>query len=122
MPRHRNTRSARYPRTARLNELLREIVAEELGRIGDERIELVAVTQVVVDADLNTAVVYFDSLAGAEGDDEVLGALGEHRVRLQAAIGRQSRMKKTPRVEFRADNVERDASRVEGILRDLNEE
>lgn len=119
MARYRN---ARYPRTARLNELLREIIAEELERIGDERIELVAVTQVMVDADLNTATVYFDSLAGAEGDDEVLAALGEHRVRLQSAIGRQARMKKTPKVVFRPDDVERGADRVEGILRDLGQD
>ena len=65
----------RYPRTARLNELLREIVAEELERIGDDRLELVAVTSVVVEPDLRRAVVYFDTLAGADADDDVLEAL-----------------------------------------------
>lgn len=114
-------RNSRYPRTARLNELVREIVAEELERLGDDRLELVAVTQVLVEADLRHAVVYFDSLAGAEGDENVLTAFGEHRVRLQAAIARQSRMKRTPELAFEPDDVERGADRVEGILRELHE-
>jgi ribosome-binding factor A len=114
-------RNSHYPRTARLNELLREIIAEELERIDDDRLELVAVTQVVVERDLRHAVVYFDSLAGADGDADVLEAFGDHRVRLQAAIARQARMKRTPELTFRPDDVERGADRVEGILRDLHE-
>ena len=114
-------RNARYPRTARLNELVREIIAEELERLDDDRLELVAITQVVVDSDLRHAAVYFDSLAGPEGDEEVLTALGEHRVRLQAAIARQARMKRTPELAFRPDDVERVADRVEGILRELDQ-
>jgi ribosome-binding factor A len=119
MARYRN---ARYPRTARLNELVREIVAEELERLEDERLEFVAITQVVVDADMRHASVYFDSLAGADEDEVVLAALGEHRVRLQAAIGRQARMKRTPELAFHPDDVARRADRVERILRDLDED
>jgi ribosome-binding factor A len=48
--RPRRPTSARpVPRTARLNELLRQIVAEELERIDDERLELVTITNVDVD-------------------------------------------------------------------------
>ena len=112
----------RYPRTARLNELLREIVAEELERIADERLELVAVTTVIVDAGLRHAVVYFDTLAGADADADVLVAFGEQRKRLQAAIGRQARMKHTPELSFRPDDVERGAERLEGILRELRDD
>jgi ribosome-binding factor A len=107
----------RYPRTARVNELLREIVAEELERIDDERLEMVAVTSVIVEPGLKHAVVYFDSLAGEEADAEVLGAFGEHRRRLQGAVGRQARLKHTPELRFEPDDVERGAARVEGILR-----
>ena len=76
--------ATRRPRTARLNELLREVVAEELtphrrraARAGD-------VTPIDVDADLNRAIVYFDSLAGEAGDAAVLEALAGHR---RAAAG-----------------------------------
>jgi ribosome-binding factor A len=115
-PRPASSRQA--PRTARLNELLREVVGEELTRIADERLELVSVTAIDVDNDLNRAIVYFDSLAGEPGDAEVLEALGQHRRRLQSAIGRQIHARKTPVLDFRPDEVIRSAQRIEQILRD----
>ena len=108
----------RYPRTARLNESLREVIAEELTRIDDERLALVTVTAIDVDPEMNRAVVYFDSLAGIDGDEAILHALSDHRVRLQSAIGRQVRAKKTPILQFRPDEVIRAAERIERILRD----
>ncbi len=110
----------RYPRTARLNELLREIVAEELERLDDDRLELLAITQVVVEGDVRRAKVYFDTLAGGDADATALEALGEHRVRLQGAIGRQTRLKRTPELVFEPDAVQREAERLEGLMRDLD--
>jgi ribosome-binding factor A len=110
----------RYPRTARVNELIREIVAEALSEIDDERLELIAITQVAVDRELHQAVVYYDSLRGPEDDAEIDEAFGEHRARLQSAIGRQARLKRTPHLVFRADDVERGAERIEGIIRNFD--
>jgi ribosome-binding factor A len=107
-----------YPRTLRINELVREITAEEIERLDDERLELVAITSVEVDADLRHAVVWFDSLLGEATDDEVLEALGEMRVSIQAAIGRQARMKRTPTLTFRPDTAVRTGERIEEILRE----
>jgi ribosome-binding factor A len=107
------------PRTARLNELLREVIGEELERIGDERLEHVSITSVDVDADLNRAIVTFDALAGETADAEVLEALTSLRVRLQKAIGSQVYARKTPILEFRPDAVLRSAARIEELLRTL---
>lgn len=106
-----------YPRTARLSEVLREIIADELTLIDDERLELVTITTVDVDAEMNRAVVYFDSMFGSEGDAGVLEALGEHRPRLQASINRQMHARKTPVLNFRADEVIRAAERIDEVLR-----
>lgn len=110
----------RYPRTARVSELVREIVAEELSELDDSRFDMVAITQVVVDREIHQAVVYYDSFTGADADEDVQAAFDENRVRLQAAIGRQARLRRTPQLVFRADDVERGAARIEGILRDLD--
>ncbi len=108
----------RYPRTARLNESLREVIAEELTRIDDERLDLVTITSIDVDSEMNRAFVYFDSLAGEEGDAAILEALADHRVRIQASVGRQVRAKKTPILTFKADDTIRAAERIERILHD----
>jgi ribosome-binding factor A len=102
----------------RINELVREIAAEEIERIDDERLELVAITSVEVEADLRHAVVWFDSLLGEANDDEVLEALGDARVAIQAAIGRQARMKRTPTLTFKPDTGVRTGERVDEILRE----
>ena len=73
----------RYPRSVRVGQTLREIIADELVRIGDERLEFVTVTGIDVDNELNRAHVYFDSLEGPDGDEGIIEALDEHRVRLQ---------------------------------------
>lgn len=109
-----------YPRTARLNELFHQIVAEELERIDDERLDLVTVMAVEVDADLHHATVLWADPTDGERDDEVGAAFADARRRLQRAIARQSRTKRTPELHFRPDDTTRSASRIEGILRDLH--
>ena len=101
-----------------MGETLREIIADELVRIDDERLELVTITGIEVDNELNRAHVYFDSLDGEEGDGEIVAALGDHRARLQTAIGRQIRAKKTPILDFRPDVALRSAERIDDILRE----
>ena len=118
-PRRRPSTSSahRYPREARLNELLREVIADELTKIDDERLEFVTVTSVDVDAELNRGIVFYDSLAGEAGDETIIQVLEEHRRRIQSSIGKQVRAKKTPVLEFRPDNVLRAAERIDEVLR-----
>jgi ribosome-binding factor A len=116
--RARSQTPRQYPRTARINELVREIAAEEVERIDDERFELVAITSVEVESDLRHAVVWFDSLRGEADDEAVLEAFGEARVAMQAAIGRQARLKRTPTLSFKPDPAIRTGERVEQIIRE----
>lgn len=111
-----------YPRTARLNELLREIVADELERIDDDRLTLLTVISVEVEPDLRHATVFYDHLDGDAGDDDAQEALGEARKRLQAAIARQAHTKRTPELSFRPDPSVRSGERIDSILRDIEPE
>lgn len=105
-------------KAARRGELLREVIADELTLIDDERLHLVTVTSVDVDPEMNRAIVFFDSILDQDADGTILEALGEHRIRIQSSINRQVRAKKTPVLEFRPDQVIRSAERIERILRD----
>lgn len=118
MARRRSSSSRRYPRTARVNELLREILAEEIERIDDERLGFFTVTAVEVDPGLEHAKVHWSDLHAA--DDVVLEVLEEHRTRLQQTVNRQTHLRRTPVLSFHADQVIRSASRIEEILRDLD--
>ena len=67
---------------------------------------------------MNRGIVFFDSLAGEDGDALILEAFSDHRKRLQSSIGKQVRAKKTPILSFRPDEVIRSAERIEKILRE----
>jgi ribosome-binding factor A len=107
----------KYPRGARVGATLREIIADELVRIDDDHLAFVSVTDIDVDPELNRAIVFFDSLDGEAGDAAIIEAFSHHRIRLQSAIARQIRAKKTPILDFRPDLVIRSAERIDEILR-----
>ncbi len=121
MARRRGGTSRDYPRTARVNELLREIIGDTLERLDDPRLEWVSITGVVTNPELTGASVYYSSLSGPEGDAAVLEALGEQRYRLQAAIGRQARLRRTPELQFAPDSGVRSGQRLEQVLRELDD-
>ena len=117
-----HTTARDYPRTARLNQLFQEILAEELEKLDDDRLELVTIMSVDTDSDLRRATVYYDTLGGEDDDEVVLEALGEHRWALQGAIGRQARVKHTPELVFEPDAVGRGAARIEEVIRGLHQD
>lgn len=113
----RSGRDQGSQRSSRLNELLREIIAEELNRIEDERLDWVSITHVRTDRSLDRAVVLFTAALG-EVEDEIalVEVFEEHRKRLQAAIGRQTNLRRTPPLIFEPDLHLRSASRIEDLL------
>ena len=112
-----NSRKHSYPRAARISETVREVVAEELVRIDDDRLAFVTVTSIDVDSEMNRGIVYYDSLQGEEGDKQILEALNENRKRLQSAIATQIHARRTPILEFRPDDGIRAAARIDEVLR-----
>jgi ribosome-binding factor A len=108
-------RTATYPRTLRVNQVLRQVVAEELERLADaDELPMITVTSVEVAPDMRTAVVFLASLP-----EEVAVALEERRVHLQRLIGTQMTIKRTPRLTFKADPAIESGTRVEELLRGL---
>jgi ribosome-binding factor A len=107
---------ARYARSLRVNQVLRQVVAEELERLADadERLRLVTVTAIDCAPDLRQAIVYLSSIS-----DDAAEALEERRLALQSCVGREVRMKRTPRLTFVADPAIVTGEAVESALRRL---
>jgi ribosome-binding factor A len=111
--------AASFPRSRRVNELVREVVADELERLSDadERLRLLTVTGVSTSADLRNATVFLGSIS-----DEAAEALEERRTAIQRALGRQSHMKRTPRLSFTVDPAVTEGARIDEALRRLRED
>jgi ribosome-binding factor A len=108
-----------YERTARVNESMREVIAEELEEIDDDRLNMVTVTSIDVDPDFRHGVVYYSALFTGSDPEEVREAFDEHRVRVQGAIGRQIRLKRTPLLAFRPDPAITEGIKMDSIIKNL---
>jgi ribosome-binding factor A len=97
-----------------VNQILREVISDELVRISDvdDRLGLLTVTGVDTTPDMRQAMVFFDSLS-----ETARTALEERRAQIQAAVNAQTRLKRTPKLSFKADPAVASGSAVEELLR-----
>jgi ribosome-binding factor A len=112
-----NRGAAPYARSLRVNQVLRQVVAEELERLADadERLRMVTVTSVDSTADLRQAKVYLSSLS-----EDAAAALDERRIQVQRAVARQTQLKRTPQLSFAQDPAVVAGGRVEDLLRQIH--
>ncbi len=108
-----------YPRLQRVNAIVGEVVAEELERLMDPRLELVTVTGVEVAPDMRRALVFI-SVVEPDRFPEALRGMRAAAPRLRTAIGRQVRMKFTPELEFAPDTGVLTGERIETLLREID--
>jgi ribosome-binding factor A len=120
--RHRSQPSRRYERIVRVNELVREVLADEIERLSDPRLGFVTVTGVEVSADLRQATVYYSVFGPGDAHGYTADALRSAVPHLKTVLGRQVRMKYTPDLVFREDPAVKRGERVEEIIRQLRTE
>ena len=108
------------PRMLKVNSTLREVLAEEIERMSDSRLEMVSITSVETSPNLRHAVVYID-LLGADSS-EALDRAGTRRA--SSAVGHRPRGENEvhPVLEFAVDPGVSGGERIDAILRALHEE
>jgi ribosome-binding factor A len=95
-------------RMRRVNESVRQVLSEAIGQLKDPRIGFVTITGVETSADLRHARVYLSVLGAERKRAQTLDGLQAARSLLQAQLGRELRLKRTPQLTFEYDpSVER---------------
>ena len=108
-------------RMLKVNSTLKEVIAEEVERMNDSRLDMVSITGVDTAPNLRHAVVYIDVL-GDDDQSDALTALRGAAHRLQSSIAGQVRLKYTPTLEFSMDPGVVGGDRIEKILRSIESE
>ena len=90
-------------RMRKVNELIREIVAEEVVDLKDPRIGFLTITGAETSPDLHHAIVYYSVLGTDDEKKSTAAGLASATPRIQRAIGSQSKLRYTPKLEFRVD-------------------
>jgi ribosome-binding factor A len=92
----------------RVNESVRQVLADAMPELKDPRIGLVTITGVVTSPDLRTATVYVSVLGSEKKRAATLRGLDAAHGLLQSRLARQLRLKRTPQLTFEYDpSVER---------------
>ncbi len=114
--------ASRVPRMRKVNEMLREVIADEVHQLKDPRIGFVTVTGVDCAPDLRAAKVYYSVLGDADEQEATQEALQHSAPHIQAAVGSQVRIKYLPKLRFLVDESVERGLRVEQLLRGVDTE
>jgi ribosome-binding factor A len=110
-------------RMRRVNESVRQVLAETLPELKDPRIGLVTITGVDTAPDLRHATVFISVLGSEKKRTATLRGLEAAHGLLQAQLARQLRLKRTPQLTFEYDpSVERGVEMtklIDELARDL---
>src|SRR6202008_1207114 len=106
-------------RMRRVNESVRQVLAEALLELNDPRIGLVTVTGVDTTPDLRHATVYVSVLGSGRKRRATLDGLAAAHGVLQSRLARELRMKRTPQLTFEYDPFGERGVRVSPLIEEL---
>lgn len=109
-------------RIRRVNEAVREVLAEHLHDLKDPRIGFVTVTDVRTSNDLKRAEVFYTVLPDdTETREATVAGLGSATPLLRRELGAQLRLRHVPDLQFVEDPVPARSRRIESLLREERE-
>ncbi|MBA3716692.1 MAG: 30S ribosome-binding factor RbfA [Actinobacteria bacterium] len=106
----------------RVNEAVRQVLSEALGELKDPRIGFVTVTGVDTSSDLREAKVFVSVLGSEKHRARTLEGLAAAHGVLQARLGRELKMKRTPQLAFEYDPTVERGVRMSQLIDELTPE
>jgi ribosome-binding factor A len=109
-------------RMRRVNEAIREVVSEGVAELKDPRIGFVTVTGVKTSPDLSHATVYVSVLGSEKKRRATMRGLESSHGVLQALLGRELTLKRTPVLAFEYDQTVEKGMRLSTLIDELTPE
>lgn len=103
-------------RMRRVNESLRQVLAEAVEGLADPGLGFVTVTAVRATSDLAQATVFVSVLGNQKRRDGAMAALQRARGPLQTRVARELHFKRTPLLTFRYDETTDRALRLNELI------
>jgi ribosome-binding factor A len=106
-------------RMRRVNEAIRETLAEAVGELKDPRIGFVTLTGVETSPDLRQAKVFVSVLGNERKREQTLEGLESAHGVLQTKLASELRMKRTPQLTFQYDPSVAEGVRMSQLIDEL---
>lgn len=103
----------------RVNEAIREALAEGVAELKDPRIGFVTLTGVETSPDLRQAKVFVSVLGNERKREQTLAGLASAHGVLQARLASELRMKRTPQLSFEYDRSVEEGVRMSKLIDEL---
>lgn len=106
-----------FSRSSRVVEQIKRELAELIRlEVKDPRVGFITITDVEITPDYAHAKVFFSSLKGKEGADEIQEGLRRASSFLRRELGRRVRIHTTPELHFVYDNSMEEGSRMSALI------
>jgi len=109
-------------RQERVTELIRQEISKHLTRLTDPGIGLITVLGVRLSPDFNQAQVYYSVLGSVDEKERAQKVLDKAIPFLRAQLGKLENLKNAPTISFHFDTSTEEASKVLGVLFELERE
>lgn len=109
-----------YPRVARVNHIVQEVIADTLEELDDDDLEMVTVTSCDVSPDLRHAKVFVSTLGDDAKKEKALAALERNKGKIKRAMSSSIRIKFMPDLHFMADPATETGWNIETIINDVH--
>ena len=106
-----------YSRSSRVVEQIKREIAELIRlEVKDPRVGFITITDVEITADYAHAKVFFSSLKGQDGVEEIQEGLRRASSFLRRELGRRVRIHTTPELHFVYDNSTEEGTRLSALI------
>lgn len=106
-----------FSRSQRVAEQIRRELAELIRlEVKDPRVGFISLTDVEISPDFSHAKIYFSSMRGEEGLDEILQGLRRASGFLRRELGRRIRIHTLPELHFQYDKSVLEGSRLSALI------
>jgi ribosome-binding factor A len=110
------------PFLRRVNESLKEAIADEVGRLTDPGLGFLTITGVDTAPDLRSARVFYSVIGDKQEAEQTAEALERARGHLRSEVGKRVRIKYLPDLRFERDEAIRQGMRIERLLSEIREQ
>ncbi|MEC5396346.1 30S ribosome-binding factor RbfA [Uliginosibacterium sp. H1] len=106
-----------YSRSARVVEQIRRELADLIrSEVKDPRVGFISLTEVEITPDYAHAKVFFTSMTGEEGVEDILAGLRRASGFLRCELGRRVRIHTTPELHFVYDRSIENGNRMSALI------